>query len=187
MTPLRFPDPPLVDETVRLRPWTAADVPAKLMGFGDESVQRFVWPQTSDYTAADARAYFDAQEDARLRGEELNFAFVDPQDADAMLGGGSLYGVDLGQARAAVGYWLGPHTRGRGVASHAVRLLAGWAFDELGVARIELTCAPENEASQRVALRCGFVREGVLRSHIPFKGASRATVMFSLLPGELRR
>lgn len=58
-------------------------------------------------------------------------------------------------------------------------------FAEL-VARLELTCGPDNEASQRVAERCGFTREGVLRSHIPFKGGRRDTVVFSLLPGELR-
>jgi hypothetical protein len=53
-------------------------------------------------------------------------------------------------------------------------------------ARLELTCGPDNEASQRVAERCGFVREGLLRSHIPFKAARRDTVIYSLLPGELR-
>ena len=40
--------------------------------------------------------------------------------------------------------------------------------------------------SQALAERCGFTREGILRSHMVFKGARRDTVMFSLLPGELR-
>jgi RimJ/RimL family protein N-acetyltransferase len=62
--------------------------------------------------------------------------------------------------------------------------MAGWAFEELGIARVELTCGPDNEASQRVAVRCGFTREGVLRSHTPFKGGRRDTVIFSLLPGQ---
>ncbi|WP_458691147.1 GNAT family N-acetyltransferase [Nocardia tengchongensis] len=37
-------------------------------------------------------------------------------------------------------------------------------------------------ASQRVAERCGFTREGVLRSHMQFKGERRDTVLFSLRP-----
>ena len=45
---------------------------------------------------------------------------------------------------------------------------------------------PDYEASQRVAARCGFVREGVLRSHIAFKGDRRDTVFFSVLPHELK-
>src|SRR5215211_5105964 len=62
---------------------------------------------------------------------------------------------------------------------------AGWRASSR-LARLELTCGPDNRASQGVAERCGFTREGVLRSHMPFKGTRRDTVVFSLLPGELR-
>ena len=104
-----------------------------------------------------------------------------------MLGGASLSHVDREQgagARSASG--SAPAARGRGVATRAVRLIARWAFAELRLARLELTCAPDNDAAQRVAERCGFTREGVLRSHMPFKGGRRDTVVFGLLPGELR-
>jgi hypothetical protein len=46
-----------------------------------------------------------------VRGEELNFAFVEPADDDVVLGGGSLYDVGLEQSHAAVGYWLAPSSR----------------------------------------------------------------------------
>jgi GNAT acetyltransferase-like protein len=62
-------------------------------------------------------------------------------------------------------------------------ILARWAFDDLGLAQLQITCGPDNLASQRVAERAGFVREGVLRSHLPFKGGRRDTVVFSRLPG----
>ena len=103
-----------------------------------------------------------------------------------MIGGGSLHDVDLDDRRAAVGYWLAADARGRGIATHAVRLIARWAFAELALARLEITCGPDNEPSLRVAERCGFVREGLLRSHRSFQGARRDTVIFGLLPGELR-
>lgn len=187
MQGLRFPDPPLADHVVLLRAWCSDDVPAKLMAFADPSVQRFSWTRVTGYTEADARAFFDGQEEARAAGDELNFAFVEPGDSSVVLGGGSVYGIDLEQGRAAVGFWLAPAARGRGIATHATRLMARWAFEVLGVARLELTCAPDNEASQRVALRCGFVREGVLRAHMPFKGGRRDSVMFSLFQSELPR
>ena len=66
-----------------------------------------------------------------------------------------------------------------------MRLLARHAFAKLEIARLELTCGPDNEASQRVAEHCGFTREGVLRGHVPYRGGRRDTVMFSLLAGEL--
>lgn len=185
MAGLRFPDPPLCDEVVLLRRWRAEDVPATVIGFGDPSVQRFSWPKTTPFTEEDAHSFFAVQEEARRRGEELSFAFVEPEDPADVLGGGSVYAIDFEQRRAAVGYWLAPPARGRGVATHATRLMARWAFEELKVARLELTCGPDNERSQRVAGRCGFVCECVLRSHMTFKGGRRDTVMFSLLPGEL--
>jgi [ribosomal protein S5]-alanine N-acetyltransferase len=179
-----LPVPSLADDVVLLRPWREADVPAQLAAFSDPFFLRFSdWaPQTE----ADALAYLAGHEQARHRGEQIELALVEPHDESVLLGGGSLNNVDLPEGRAAVGYWLAPHARGRGVATHAVRLIAGWAFRDLRVARLELTCGPDNGASQRVAERCGFTREGVLRAHVPFKGARRDSVVFSLLAGELR-
>jgi RimJ/RimL family protein N-acetyltransferase len=57
----------------------------------------------------------------------------------------------------------------------------------LGVQRLELTTAPENAASQRVAERAGFTREGVLRglTAATKNNGRRDSVMFSLLPADL--
>ena len=185
MAELWFPVPPLSADVVLLRPWCEADIPGIVLASSDPVMQQFSW-RTAPYTEADARDYLAEQEEARLRGEGLSFALVEPRDQAAVLGCVSLQEVRLDHGCAAVGYWLAPEGRGRGLATHAVRLLARWAFAELGLARLELTCGPDNEASQHVAERCGFSREGVLRSYVPFKGARRDSVLYSLLPGELR-
>jgi ribosomal-protein-alanine N-acetyltransferase len=169
---------------VLLRRWRETDVPALLEAFSDPFFQYF--SDWAPQTAVDAYRYLDEYEQARKRGGGVAFALADPHQHDVLLGGGSLNNVDLEQGRAALGYWLAPQARGRGVVTHAVRLIARWAFDDVGVARLELTCGPDNRASQRVAERCGFTREGVLRSYMPFRGGRRDTVVFSLLPGELR-
>jgi RimJ/RimL family protein N-acetyltransferase len=185
MAELSFPVPPLAGDVVLLRPWRKADVPGMVLAFSDPLMQRFSW-RTAPYTQTDARDHLAEQEEARLRGAALHFALARPHDQDVVLGAVSLDEVRLDQGCAAVGYWLAPQARGRGAATHAVRLLARWAFAGLGLARLELTCGPDNEASQHVAERCGFSREGLLRSHVPFKGGRRDSVIYSLLPGELR-
>lgn len=184
MVELSFPSKPLADEIVLLRPWLEIDVPAQLEAFNDP-----VFEQFSDWAPqheADARRQLVEQEASRRRGVQLQLAIVEPHGHGAMLGGVSLSDVDQDQRRASVGYWLAPEARGRGAATHAVRLIAQWAFADLDLARLELTCGPDNQASQRVAERCGFIREGLLRSHMRFKGGRRDTVVFGLLPGELR-
>ena len=91
-----------------------------------------------------------------------------------------LFAGDPGLAE--VGYWLRREARGHGAATTAVRLVAGWAFGELGIGRLNLQTAPENLASQRVAERAGFTREGLLRAWLPTATGRRDSVMFSLLP-----
>ena len=81
--------------------------------------------------------------------------------------------------------WVAPRVRGRGVATRALILLARWAVTEGGVERLVLTTHPENIASQRVAEKAGFVREGVLRSHLRFREGRRDSILFSLLPSDL--
>jgi RimJ/RimL family protein N-acetyltransferase len=185
MAELRFPSPALAGDVVLLRPWREADLPGVVSAFNDPVMQRFSW-RAAPYREADSRDFFAGQETARVQGDELSLALAEPRDQDVVLGAVSLYEVRLDRGCAAIGYWLAPQARGRGAAAQAVRLLAQWAFAELGLARLELTCGPDNLASQHVAERCGFSREGLLRSHVPFQGGRRDSVLYSLLPGELR-
>ena len=179
-----LPLPELGDQVILLRPWRVDDIEQMLAAFGDPVFQQHSdWAPVSE---SDARQALDDQEEARQQGVKLDLAVVDPDAEDVMLGGVSLNWVDRPQARAAVGYWLAPAARGRGAASRAVRLMAGWAFCELQLQRLELTCGPANIGSQRVAERTGFTREGLLRSHIVFKGGRRDTIVFGLLPNDSR-
>ena len=80
-----------------------------------------------------------------------------------------------------MGYWVAPEQRRRGAASRSVRLLTDWAFDTLGIVRVQLMADRRNDASQAVARRCGFQREGVLRSYEDRLGTRIDYVMFSRL------
>jgi [ribosomal protein S5]-alanine N-acetyltransferase len=88
-------------------------------------------------------------------------------------------------AVAEVGYWVKAEARGRGVATEAVRLISRWAPGQLGMARVQLGTHPENVASEKVAIKAGFKREGVLRSLRENKGVRVDLVFFSLLPADL--
>ena len=72
--------------------------------------------------------------------------------------------IDRAAREVELGYMVAPSARGRGVATEALRLLTAWAFEKLGAVRAELVISTENEASKRVAERCGYQREAVLRS-----------------------
>ena len=80
--------------------------------------------------------------------------------------------------------WSRAPARGRGVATAAVRLLADWMLREWRPARMQLTTSVDNPASQRVAERAGFRREGVLRAWAENRGRRVDLAMYSRLPGD---
>jgi len=179
--PLVFPDPPLAEGGIVLRRMEADDIGWITVACANREVSRYVPGIPYPYTEADARAF--AENTARRWAEGLGAAFVIAQAP----GGQGLGMIELHRALgdpglAEVGYWLCREAWGNGAATTAVRLVAGWAFRELGIGRLNLQTAPENLASQRVAERAGFTREGLLRAWLPTANGRRDSVMFSLLP-----
>src|SRR5438552_12213145 len=63
---------------------------------------------------------------------------------------------------ANVGYWVRTGQTGQGIATAAVRLVALFGFEDLGLQRLELLVAVENLASRRVAEKSGARCEGLL-------------------------
>lgn len=81
-----------------------------------------------------------------------------------LLGTISLFHIDERNSSAELGYRIAPWARGKGVGTAALRAVAAWAFDTLGLTRLQLMHAVENPASCRVAEKSGFAKEGTLRS-----------------------
>lgn len=125
-------------------------------------------------------------EKSKLRhGRSVAFAVAEPED-DAFLGEVLLHTFEWQHQRAAMGVWIRRRERGRGLGLCAVRLICAYGFEELGLARIELTTFPDNVGMVRIAERAGFASEGMLRSYTREREHRCDIAMLSLLPGELR-
>jgi RimJ/RimL family protein N-acetyltransferase len=109
-----------------------------------------------------ARAWFERYAEARGDGSREAFAIVG--DDGEFLGLALAPQIDRETRTAELGYVVAPTARGRGVGTEALRQLTDWAFAEVGMLRLELMISVENGGSKKVAERCGYVREGVLRS-----------------------
>lgn len=82
-------------------------------------------------------------------------------------------------------YWLDQSRRGTGIASEALDVVVHWVFQDFDIVRVQLVTHLDNQASQRVAERCGFQREGVLRAWEPVKDSQPDVVMFSRLADDM--
>jgi RimJ/RimL family protein N-acetyltransferase len=114
-------------------------------------------------------------------GREYTFAIVGTDGR--FLGGCGLNQINRIHKFGNLGYWVRTSATRRGVATEAVRQVAEFAFSDTDLVRLEIVCAVRNDASQRVAIRAGAVREGVLRHRLLLHGQPVDAVMYSLLRG----
>jgi ribosomal-protein-alanine N-acetyltransferase len=174
--PLVPPDLPLSDGVITLRAVADRDLDAVRRVFGDPSWIRWFGSGHS------AEEHIERVQRDWRDGTEVWFAICDA--------GGDEYRGEVAvrrdeESRAIVEYWLVADGRGGGRATRAVRLSSAWALGQGGVARLQLWTEPENLASQGVAARSGYRREGVLRNYDEIGGRRVDSVMFSLLPDDL--
>ncbi len=175
------PVPGLEAEGVILRPFEVKDAAALVAACRDAAILRFTFMQDG-LTEAGAVEWINRSNERWLDGYP-RFAIVDPDD-DRLLGQVGL-NVNVRHLSAEGHYWMKASDRQRGVASSALGLVADWGFSK-GIQRLFLLIHPENVASNRLARRMGFTREGVLRSYEPVKDQRPDLVSWSLLPGDPR-
>ena len=85
-----------------------------------------------------------------------------------------------------IGYWLGAEHQGRGLVTRSCAALVSYAFEAMGLHRVEMYCAPDNARSRRVPERLGFVTEGTLRDAEWLYDHYVDNVLYSMLSTEWR-
>jgi RimJ/RimL family protein N-acetyltransferase len=153
-------------ERLLLRCPTAADGRAIHAAIVESWPQLSQWMQwareclpTVEQTTARA-ALHEAWFEARTAADYAVFE----KSTGAFAGKVSLFDFDWTVPRAEIGYWLASSMTGRGLATEAVLTLTELA-KSLGLVRVDLRCAADNERSRKLADRTGYRLEGVLRQH----------------------
>ena len=80
-----------------------------------------------------------------------------------------------------IGYWLAERFQGMGIMTRACGALVAYAFDKLGLHRVEIRAAAGNVRSRAIPERLGFVQEGVLRQAEWTLGGPEDQVVYGLL------
>lgn len=111
------------------------------------------------------------------------FIFLTP--GQALAGGINIVNVRRGVVQSGnLGYWMSARHAGNGIMGQALAAVKRFAFKELGLHRLEASCLPENEASIRLLLKCGFQEEGSVRQYLRIDGAWRDHLRFAVLTGD---
>jgi RimJ/RimL family protein N-acetyltransferase len=176
------PPPTLTDGVVALRPLEERDAEPFASAFRDDPHLAGAIGVEEEPTEELLRERFAADAHTPPAGA-IQLAVADAT-TDAFLGTVILHSYNGRHGRIEVGFWLARDARGRGLGSRAVTLAVSWAFETLGVARVEMTTLPDNPGALALAASLGFTREGVMRQRNFERGRRVDVVMLGVLRDE---
>ncbi len=135
----------------------------------------------SFFTLETQLAGIDKGNDARSEDKRYPFGIF-LKETSELIGEISLFEVIRGPLqKCMLGYSLDQRHNGKGYMSEAVRQVVEFAFNEVGLHRIEAGVMPRNKGSIRVLEKAGFRSEGLARKNVKINGVWEDHQMFSLL------
>ena len=158
--------PELITPRLRLRPFTLADASQVHLLANDRAIADGCTTLPHPYPAGLAERWIAKHPDYWQSQSAVIFALTE-RHHHQLLGSISLALREARQSDrslwliGSLGYWLGREFWGVGYMSEAVATMLDFAFQELGVDRIEAEHKRDNPASGRVMVKCGlrFIEE----------------------------
>lgn len=128
----------------------------------------------SDYTILHAQNFVDRTQESLELERELPFVITfDVAEREKFAGVISLHTINTHNHCAEIGYWMHPDMRGQGIATTAAKLITNLGITSIGFRRIEGVVDVENIASQKLLLKAGYEREGVLKKKVTREDGSQ--------------
>lgn len=177
----KFENCNLVSNLVAIRPLAQTDQEAILIAGNDDEMQKW-FPLPFPYTFTNAKSFFDLADQRKMDGSGLIRAI---EYVGKFAGVVDIKKADWRAQCCEIGYWSSPWVRGKGVTSAALLMVSQWIFRVVGFQRIEVRVAPENLASQRVAEKAGYVREGIARNAGFTNNGRVDLIIYSRIPSDL--
>jgi ribosomal-protein-serine acetyltransferase len=176
----------LVNEEITLREMQEEDA-TRLYALLDENreyLRQFLGWVDANQSSDDVKSFIvSSKQIQQIRGG-TNFAIW---YCGNIVGVASLNYVDWSNHHTGIGYWLAADMQGRGIMTATVRRLIDYVFDELGLNRVEIRCAVENQKSRAIPERLGFAYEGTLRQAEWLYDRYVNHIVYGLLKSEWRR
>jgi RimJ/RimL family protein N-acetyltransferase len=173
----------LTDEDIRLRPFRLEDATQLYCAVRESLKELKPWMSwaTDHYTELTAREYITI---ARARWEEHTYYAFAITRAGELLGGCTLSSLHPIYHFCNLGYWVRTSCHGHGIAGRAAKLAARFAFEHLGLIRVEIVIAAGNRASLRVAEKIEAHNEGILLNRMVVGRSISNAHMYSLIPSD---
>lgn len=177
-----FPRTVLTRNLIVLRELRPLDAQFIAIAGGDAETQKWL-PLPNPYSLDDAHRFID-EFSVSTHGSGTGIVFA-IEENQVFVGCIDVKRADWLNGNCEIGYWTMPAQRGRGIMSEALKLLAHWVLIEQGFTRVEVRIASQNFASQRVAEKAGFIREGIARKAGRVHAGRVDLIIYSIVSGDL--
>ena len=149
-------------ETQRLilRVWQEKDIDDLVEGINNKNVSKWMASAPYPYTKEDAKNYILKAQ--KLDDKNIKFAIV-LKSENKVIGGTELTNINKKDGLAGGGIWLNEKYHGLGLGTEAFCARIKYAFDILGLRRIENGYFPNNTPSKMMQLKLGYKEEGLRR------------------------
>jgi ribosomal-protein-serine acetyltransferase len=175
----------VVGDGITLRAWREDDVQIALDAVkrNSEHLEAFMRWMTPEYDLAASQKFIAEAIISRLQRKKLQLGIFDGGELVGSIG--YVY-LDFDANKTEIGYWIDREAEGKGIITRACRVLIDYAFNELGMNRVEIRCSVKNVRSAAIPERLGFKKEGVLRQAEPLKDGLHDFNIYGLLAQDPR-
>jgi ribosomal-protein-serine acetyltransferase len=106
--------------------------------------------------------------------------FIFDKNTNLFIGGTGYHHYDWEVPCIEIGYWIRSSCAGKGFMTEAINALTQYAFKQLGMKRIAITCDINNERSKKIPEQLGYSLEGILKSNrLKVTGEISHTLVFA--------
>lgn len=174
----------LEDEVALLRPLEESDY-KNLLPFSLNEPEIWKYSQAQAIGKAGLKTYLSSAAEARHAKKELPFIVFDKR-SNTYAGSSRFYDIQLKNKCVNVGFtWYGGQFQGTGLNKSCKFLLLEFAFETLGMERVEFRADNSNERSIAAMKSIGCTVEGILRSNgVRPDGSRRDSIVLSILKEE---
>lgn len=192
IAPNRTPTPVITGRRVLLRPLTVNDFEA----WREVRIRAHDWlvkweprPLPGQPDATQGKRVFAARCGARERERQLGsgygFGIFVGSGRDRFAGEINMTSVQRGPYQNAyVGYWIDEAVAGNSYVPEAFAVVCRFAFDELGLHRLQASIIPRNAPSHRVMAKLGLRSEGTAVRYLEINGVWEDHVRYAITAEE---
>lgn len=158
-----------------------ADEFAKAARESVNTVGRWMPWCNASFSAQDALSWFQQSREDLAAERAYEFG-VFSQESGAFFGGAGLNSINHHNLFCNLGYWVRESAQRQGVALRTVQALAHYAFQALGMQRVEIVVAQGNTPSEAVARKYGAQFECIAQNRLQLHGVPVPALVFAIIP-----